>query len=104
MNKVFIKYLREWAEANGSVKELWLFGSRAKGTSRFDSDADIAVALMPAQGKHNWALGHYFAQEPQWKEQLEAIVGCKVDLCLILPDTSLDTEVRATGKLIWSHG
>ena|SRR5271167_2387994 len=104
MNEVFIKNLREWAEANGSVKELWLFGSRAKGTSRFESDTDIAVALIPAQGKHNWAYGNYVDQKPQWKEQLETIVGCEVDLCLILPGTSLDLEVRTTGRLLWALG
>jgi predicted nucleotidyltransferase len=102
--ELFVKSLRDWAEANGSVKELWLFGSRAKGTSRFESDVDIAVALMPAQGRHNWALGNYVDQQPQWKEQLETIVGRKVDLCLILPDTSLDVEVRMTGKLLWTRG
>jgi predicted nucleotidyltransferase len=101
MDEVFIKGLREWAEANGNVKELWLFGSHAKGTSRFESDVDIAVALIPPQGKHNWAYGNYVVQQPQWKEQLETIVSCKVDLCMIEPGTSLDVEVRMTGKVIW---
>lgn len=104
MDEVPIRGLREWAEANGNIRELWLFGSRAKGTSRFESDADIAVALIPALGKHNWALGNYVDQQPQWKEQLETIVGCKVDLRLILPGTSLDDEVRTTGKLLWALG
>ncbi len=95
--------LRHWAAANGSVRELWLFGSRAKGTSRFESDADIAVALIPPQGRYDWALGNYFDLHPQWKDHLEAIVGCEVDLRLILPGTSLDVEVRTTGKLLWAH-
>jgi predicted nucleotidyltransferase len=102
MGEVIIERLREWAEANGNVKELWLFGSRAKGTSSLKSDADIAVSLIPAQGKHNWALGNYVDLKPQWKEQLQVIVGCKVDLCLIDAGASLDVEVRTTGKLLWT--
>lgn len=102
MDEVIIERLREWAEENGNIKELWLFGSRAKGTSRLKSDADIAVALIPAQGKHNWAYAHYVEQKPQWKKQLKTIIGCRVHLCPILPDTSLDAEVRKTGKLLWA--
>jgi hypothetical protein len=41
------------------VRELWLFGSRAKGTSEPESDIDIALALMPPDGKTNWALAAY---------------------------------------------
>lgn len=59
--------LCEWAERTTEVKELWLFGSRAKGTARPDSDVDLAVALMPASGDHDWALGNYFALHLNWK-------------------------------------
>lgn len=95
------KSLAAWAAANGNVSELWLFGSRAKGTSQPDSDVDIAVALIPPQGKHNWALANYVDLKDQWQDQLHKIVCCEVDLCLILPDTTLDSEVRTTGKLLW---
>jgi hypothetical protein len=30
---------------------------------------------MPPKGKHDWALGNYFALESEWKRQLEEIVG-----------------------------
>jgi predicted nucleotidyltransferase len=46
-----------WAQETNAVHELWLFGSRAKGTARRNSDVDIAVSLMPAQRGHDWALG-----------------------------------------------
>ena len=58
--------LINWAQRVGAVRELWLFGSRAKGTARADSDVDIAIALMPAVGKHDWALGDYFALKSTW--------------------------------------
>jgi hypothetical protein len=50
-----------WAKRTNAVRKLWLLGSRAKGTSRPDSDVDIAIALMPAKRGHDWALGDYFA-------------------------------------------
>jgi predicted nucleotidyltransferase len=90
-----------WATATNAVDELWLFGSRAKGTSRRDSDVDIAVSLMPAQGGHDWALGDYLALSPMWQRTLEAIVGRHVSLTAIVPDTPGDAEVRGTGVLLW---
>jgi predicted nucleotidyltransferase len=44
--------LVSWAARNEAVAELWLFGSRAKGTSRPDSDVDIGLALTPAGRQH----------------------------------------------------
>ncbi len=102
MEEVCIRNLQGWAAANGSVRELWLFGSRVKGTARGNSDADIAIALMPRAGKHDWALGNFFDLDSEWKKQLDAIVGFDVDLRLILPGTKFDIEVRTTGKLLWA--
>jgi predicted nucleotidyltransferase len=75
MRDEWLSGLRSWASANDCVRELWLFGSRATGQSRPDSDVNLAVALMPAKGKHDWALGAYFDFESEWKRQLEEIVG-----------------------------
>jgi predicted nucleotidyltransferase len=47
-----------WAQKNDSIRELWLFGSRAKGVANASSDVDIGLVLMPAKGKHDWALGN----------------------------------------------
>jgi predicted nucleotidyltransferase len=77
--------LRSWASANDNVRELWLFGSRATGCSRPDSDVDLAIALMPPINDHNWALGNYFALNGEWRRQLEAIVGRHVSLEAIIP-------------------
>jgi predicted nucleotidyltransferase len=50
--------IRQWAARTNAVQEVWLFGSRAKGTSRPDSDVDIGIYLMP----HEWAFGIYVAK------------------------------------------
>jgi len=90
-----------WARQTNAVDELWLCGSRPKGTSRPDSDVDIAVSLMPARGGHDWALGDYLALSPVWQRSLEAIVGRRVSVTAILPETPGDTEVRKAGLLLW---
>lgn len=102
MQDEWLRDLRSWASNNGSVRELWLFGSRATGRSRPDSDVDIALALMPATDGTDWALGNYFALHSLWKQELEAIVGRHVSLEAIVPNTPEYEAVRGSGALLWS--
>ena len=95
--------LRSWASGNDSIRELWLFGSRATGRSRPDSDVDVAITFMPAVGNTDWALGNYFALHSEWKQQLEALVGRHVSLEAIAPGTKEDAEVRRSGALLWAR-
>jgi predicted nucleotidyltransferase len=103
MRDEWLRGLRSWASGNGNVRELWLFGSRATGRARPDSDVDIAIALMPAVDDTDWALGAYFALHSVWKQQLEAIVGRHVSLEAILPNTPEGAEVRRSGSLLWAR-
>src|SRR5215813_4151661 len=89
MKDEWLSGLRSWASENDSVRELWLFGSRAIGTSEPDSDVDLAIALMP----FDWAFGAYVALHKEWKEQLEEIVGVDVDFGAIGVGTELDEGV-----------
>jgi predicted nucleotidyltransferase len=93
--------LRKWAIKNDFIRELWLFGSRARGASRPDSDIDIALALMPPSGKHNWALAAYVESFDEWKSELRQIVEWDISLVAIGPDFEMDTIVRTTGILLW---
>jgi len=95
--------LSAWAQRTDAVAELWLFGSRAKGTSGSDSDVDIALALMPPRGDHDWALGDYFALHGRWRTDLEGIVGRHVSLEGIIAGTREDTQVRSNGVLLWQR-
>jgi predicted nucleotidyltransferase len=92
--------LRAWASKNDNVREIWLFGSRADGSSRQDSDVDIGVGLMPPIGKHNWALGNFAALGDQWQRELEAIVGRHVSLENITPDEP-GTAIVKNWVLLW---
>jgi predicted nucleotidyltransferase len=49
-----------WAEDTKCVREVWLFGSRAKGISAEGSDVDLAIYLMPPSRTSDWALQQYF--------------------------------------------
>ena len=49
--------LARWAEQRDDVQALWVFGSRARGTARPDSDLDIAVrttADMASESFGQW--------------------------------------------------
>jgi len=58
-----------------------LFGSRANGVAKASSDVNIGLVRMPANGKHDWALGNYAALGSRWRADFEAIVGCHVSWC-----------------------
>lgn len=67
-----------WAEANPCVDELWLFGSRARGTARADSDVDLGLVLAPPDSSGtDWSLGLYLSSDRLWRQQLEAAVGAQ---------------------------
>jgi len=103
MREDWLEKLGLWANRNGNVRELWLFGSRATGRSNPDSDVDLALALMPATEGTDWALGAYFALHSDWKLTLEKIVGRHVSLEAIIPGTKEDAAVRSVGTLIWAR-
>ena len=99
MRDDWIAKLQQWAAHNPHVRELWLFGSRAKGEPQPDSDVDIAVLLMPG----TLAALTYTDCFDEWKDALRAIVGTDVSLEPIGPGFPLDSEVRSTGVLLWSR-
>src|SRR5262249_42346786 len=91
--------LGTWAANNQFVRELWLFGSRAKGNCRPDNDIDIALVLMPGES----AMFAYFDAFEEWKEELKAAVDWEVDLRAIGHDRRLDSVVRSTGVRLWTR-
>lgn len=103
MRSEWVRGLREWAQVNDNVRQLWLFGSRARGDAREDSDVDLALALMPPDGKHDWALGNYFRFESEWKQELQAIVGRAVSIEPLVPGETSDVRLRREGVLLWAR-
>lgn len=61
-------FCRRWA-----VRELWLFGSLARGDGTPDSDADVLVSFHPEAATSTWDW-------PVMTDELAAIFGRRVDL------------------------
>jgi predicted nucleotidyltransferase len=104
MEPEWLRGLRGWAKSNDAVRQLWLFGSRARCEAQDESDVDLALALMPPDGKTDWAFGAYVALDKEWRQQLEAIVGRHVSLEPYVPNSPIDVVIRREGVLLWSRG
>ena len=73
------KTLSDWAEHNPKVRRVWVFGSRAQGTHRPDSDLDIAVELEPVADSEETLLV-WLANSERWRTQLQERISLPVDL------------------------
>lgn len=80
--------VRGWASGEPLVRRVYLYGSRAKGTQRPDSDIDLAVLFRPdpllvrEQGGDMWQA-RYFTWEdnsPRWKNALSSLFPVPVHL------------------------
>ena len=66
-----VRTIQQWAEKAHYVREVRLFGSRAKGCARPNSDVDLAITI---------GVDHYVALASQWEEQLSSLLGLTVKL------------------------
>lgn len=90
----------QWAEQEPAVREVWLFGSRARGKAP-NRDVDLAIALMPPKGKTDWASGLYHDKADEWQRHLADLIGCSVSLEGMDPASKEEALVHNTGKLLW---
>ena len=89
--------LRRALEAEPDVAYALLFGSSARGTGRSDSDADIAVELIPGAARDVHAVGGLAAR-------LTSAAGRAVDLVLLdEAPPSLAYRIFRDGRLIVEH-
>lgn len=72
--------LLRWAECNPMIRALAVFGSRAKGTARAESDLDIAVIvdyeniiLDPANARGE-KLAEWLKRRPIWLSELKTVL------------------------------
>jgi uncharacterized protein len=86
-----------WAESVPRVRRVWVFGSRAEGKPRPDSDIDIAVELEPVVDSEE-ALPYWIAYSEKWQSQLQRELAYPVDLDWFDPDGSTPRIQAALDK------
>lgn len=75
--------LSTWAADKPLVDRLWIFGSRARGDHRADSDLDIAIQLdlTAANGMdESGGLATWMFDTDGWEEELAALLPFTIDL------------------------
>jgi predicted nucleotidyltransferase len=82
--------IRHWAGAAQYVKEVRLFGSRARGRSKPDSDVDLAITIGDGTEDPDTIRGVYFAVGKNWQAELSALLCMRVHVGLYdSPDTKI---------------
>lgn len=96
-----------WAAGRTEVAEVWLFGSRAKGTARIDSDVDLGLVLVAGDPGHDWPEGNYQALGDRWQAELAASLGRRVSLVTFArpgePEDDDLAAARAPAILLWAR-
>ena len=95
------KSLSEWASRHEALAAMWLFGSRAQGTPRPESDHDIALELVPKRNGDDWAFTSYFFSRDRWKREIESIIEGPINLVCYRAD--LDCKFDPRVIKIWSR-
>ena len=75
--------LAEWCESKPLVARAWIFGSRARGQERVDSDIDIAIELdgaATAGVDESGGLATWMFETQSWEAELSALFPFEVDL------------------------
>ncbi|MEL7536987.1 MAG: nucleotidyltransferase domain-containing protein [Pseudomonadota bacterium] len=71
--------LCSWAEAQPLIREVYIFGSRARDEHRPDSDIDVAVKVNKAAGDYDEYTTWVFESD-RLEETLAALLPLDVDL------------------------
>lgn len=77
------RVLAVWAGGKSLVGRLFIFGSRARGDHRSNSDIDIAIELdmSAARGMdESGGLVTWMFETKGWKEELRALLPLDIDL------------------------
>ena len=77
------KRIVEWAQERPEIREVWLYGSRARRDSRPDSDIDLAIKMQPApHGEDSYTIWFFWDQ----RQELELMLSGEVHLAWYQPN------------------
>lgn len=96
------KVLREWARNNPCIRRMYIFGSRAMGDERGDSDLDVAVEISPLPDDSNASATWMFENET-WVNELQPLLKYKLHLVLLEPNNKKNVHkgVEQADQLIY---
>lgn len=96
----WLEIIRSWARAEPHVLRVWVFGSRAKGTHRSDSDLDIAYTI--AEEPDSIDFGTAICLGRGWREALQSQLPVTLQLEYAEPDQEVVwPAVQDHGVLIY---
>jgi predicted nucleotidyltransferase len=101
----WIEKISHWAASQPDIVEVFLSGSRAKGTAKPESDLDIGVVIRSDDPEED-VYTLWFFNADQWRAELAALVPVKVDLQTADPEISTDVvapAVKAHGMGIFAR-
>ena len=109
MEPEFKNILLDWASSKPFIVRLWVFGSRARGTHRPDSDLDVAVQVE-SRRRHESAYTLFVCEHQSWQADLQSQFTVKIHLChydldcdpdLAESEGNVVKSVQAGSILIW---
>lgn len=92
VRKSDITAIRAWAGSHAVVRRVWVFGSRARGTERPDSDIDVAVEHDAMPGDSD-AFTTAIYEADAWRDELAPHLSAPLDLESYIP--GLTTTIQA---------
>ncbi len=72
------KIIKNWANKNDRIKNVWIYGSRVKDNYSEDSDLDIAIQIESRPFDSDFDI--YTCKGDKWQNELENLLPFKIDL------------------------
>jgi predicted nucleotidyltransferase len=90
VTKLLHQRLAAWAATKPSIAALHIFGSRARGDYRPDSDLDLAFEFADVDEE----LAELIENRAEWKRELSALTG------FLVKDLYLRSDPEASGAVV----
>jgi hypothetical protein len=79
LHETEIDSIQRWAARHAIIRRVWIFGSRARGTHRPDSDLDLAVEHDASPGDSN-SFTTWICEADVWRSEFGPELSAPLDL------------------------